>query len=247
MVLIIFRLTAFVLLTVLTQIGGLALLVSLLFKKRLIAFICIYSAMAVLATWVAPLSGRTALKCWGGGALQVQSWFYCATNRNYVSTELEKVLTDAADVVDRAYPGTKTLVLDANFPFITGFPLLPHLSHDDGDKADLAFYYKDSDGYRGGETRSPVGYFAFEDGTTECPSDWPSLRWNFRSLQWLWPEYLIESNRTRVLISTLVADRRVGKVLLKPHLKSSLGLKAGKIRFQGCRAARHDDHIHVQL
>ena len=36
-------------------------------------------------------------------------------------------------------------------------------------------------------------------------------------------------------------------LLLEPHLKTRLKLeKYDKIRFQGCRAARHDDHIHVQ-
>ena len=59
-------------------------------------------------------------------------------------------------------------MLDGNFPFITGFPLLPHLSHDDGEKVDLAFYYADDTGYLRGATRAPIGYFAFEDGTSNC-------------------------------------------------------------------------------
>jgi hypothetical protein len=247
MIAIILRLAAFVFLTILTQIGGIAFVVSLFFKKRLLAFVVLYAGLAVIAIWVAPLSGRTPLKCWGEGSLQVQSWFYCATNRNYVSTELAEVLKDAADAVDKAYPGTETLVLDANFPFLTGFPLLPHLSHDDGEKADLAFYYKDDGDYLAGQTRSPIGYFAFEQGGSDCPRVWPTLRWDFQSFQSLWATHSIEPDRIRFLISTLVADRRVGKIFLEPHLKSSLGLNAGTIRFQGCRAARHDDHIHLQL
>ena len=154
---------------------------------------------------------------------------------------------DAAEAVDKAYPGTETLVLDANFPFLAGFPLMPHLSHDDGEKVDLALFYRGEEGYLVGRTRSPIGYFAFEQGASGCPRTWPTLRWNLRSLQWLWPDYSIEPNRTRVLISALVSDRRVAKIFLEPHLKSSLGLTAKKVRFQGCRAARHDDHIHAQL
>ncbi len=33
----------------------------------------------------------------------------------------------------------------------------------------------------------------------------------------------------------------------KPHLKTRLKLSSAKIRFHGCQAVRHDDHIHVQL
>ncbi|MFT5619364.1 MAG: hypothetical protein ACI85I_002607, partial [Arenicella sp.] len=39
-----------------------------------------------------------------------------------------------------------------------------------------------------------------------------------------------------------------GKVFIEPHLKTRLGLENySKIRFHGCQAVRHDDHIHVQL
>ena len=247
MIAFLFRLSAFVLLTLVTQIGGIAFLLALLFKRRLVAFVILYAVFALGATWMAPMAGRTALACWGDGALQVQSWFYCATNRNYVSTELAGVLKDAADAVNEVYPGTETLVLDTNFPFLTGFPLLPHLSHDDGEKADLAFFYKNEEGYLPGRTRSSLGYFAFEEGSSACPPVWLTLRWDLRPLQSAWPAYALEPERTRFLISALVADKRVGRIFLEPHLKSSLGPDAEKIRFQGCRAARHDDHIHLQL
>lgn len=39
-------------------------------------------------------------------------------------------------------PQIRISYLDANFPFKDGFPLLPHLSHDDGRKVDIAFMYR---------------------------------------------------------------------------------------------------------
>ena len=39
----------------------------------------------------------------------------------------------------------------------------------------------------------------------------------------------------------------IGKDFIEPHLAKRLGATTSKIRFQGCKAARHDDHIHVQL
>lgn len=134
-------------LTVLTQIGGIAWLVGLAFRRRLVAFLLSYVALTLAAMWIAPSFGRVALSCTQSGALEVQSWVYCALNRTYVSPELADVLSDTAAEMDRRYTGTKTLVLDANFPFFDGFPLLPHLSHDDGEKVDLAFYYQNAGGY----------------------------------------------------------------------------------------------------
>ena len=237
-----------VLLTALTQLGGIAWGLSRLFRRPLLAFAGLYLGLAVLAVWVAPMTGRTALSCFERGPLQVQSWFYCATNRSYVTPELKALLQDAAAEVEADHPGTQTLVLDAGFPFFAGFPLLPHLSHDDGEKVDLAFYYADTAGrYLPGQTRSPIGYFAFEQDTSSCPDQWASLRWDLAWLQPLWKTYGLEPDRNRLLIETLARDPRVGKIFVEPHLQQSLTLADDKIRFQGCRAARHDDHIHLQL
>ncbi|MEP2718557.1 hypothetical protein [Pseudophaeobacter sp.] len=239
---------AVILLTLLTQLGGIAWALSRLTARPLLAFVGLYAGLTALAIWVAPLTGRTALSCFDQGPLQVQSWFYCASNRSYVTPELKTALQEASATVDAAYPGTQTLVLDAGFPFLTGFPLLPHLSHDDGEKVDLAFYYADAAGeYSPGQTRSPIGYFAFEQGETSCPDQWLSLRWDLAWLQPLWKTYGLKPNRNRLLIETLVDDPRIGKIFVEPHLQESLGLSGSKIRFQGCRAARHDDHIHLQL
>lgn len=129
----------------------------------------LYSGLSLAAIWAAPHFGRVALSCWHQGPLQMQSWLYCGLNRNFVTPELAKALQETAASVDTAFPGTVTQVLDANFPFLEGFPLLPHLSHHDGSKADLAFYYSDASGYVPKATRSPIGYFAFEQGGRSAP------------------------------------------------------------------------------
>jgi hypothetical protein len=127
-------------LTVLTQVGGLAWLIALGFRRRLLAIGLAYLGLSLAAVAAAPLAGRVVLNCTADGPLQMQSWVYCALNRAYVTPDLRDVLERTADTMARRYPGTVTLVLDANFPFVAGFPLLPHLLHDDGEKVDLAFY-----------------------------------------------------------------------------------------------------------
>ncbi|MDX8355415.1 hypothetical protein [Cognatiyoonia sp. IB215182] len=234
-------------LTILTQIGGIAWLIALFFRQKVFVFPLTYTALTAAAVWIAPSFGRVALNCFENGPLQVQSWMYCALNRNYVTPELREVLIDTAKEMDRQYPGTETLVLDASFPFLDGFPLLPHLSHDDGEKADLAFFYRDETGYLPGATRSPIGYFAFEPGPTDCTPRWPTLRWDFDAIQPLWRDYELDEARMAAVMRILATDARVGKTFIEPHLVQSLRIAHPRIRFQGCRAARHDDHIHFQL
>ncbi|MEO9824338.1 MAG: hypothetical protein ABJF50_07985 [Paracoccaceae bacterium] len=234
-------------LTLLTQVGGLAWFCALFFKRRFLTFTFAYVALSLSAVFIAPSFGRVALPCHSGGPMKMQSVMYCALNRHYVVPEMRDVLSDTASEIARIYPGTLTLILDASFPFFDTFPLLPHLSHDDGQKADIAFYYQSDGAYLPGKTRSPVGYFAFENGMTTCPPNAISLRWNARALQPLWPDWQLEPERTRAVMRILANDLRVGKMFIEPHLTTRLQISSEKIRFQGCRAARHDDHIHVQL
>ena len=247
MIRILFHFSVILGLTILTQIGGLAWLIALFFRWKILTFLLTYTALTIATIWVAPNFGRVALNCFDDGSLQVQSVMYCALNRNYVAPELAQVLADTADEVNQRFPETATLVLDANFPFLDGFPLLPHLSHDDGDKVDLAFYYESEGKYLKGATRSPIGYFAFEQGQTDCIPKWPTLRWDFDILQPLWRSYILDTGRNKAVLQILSNDDRVGKIFVEPHLVKSLDVAHPKIRFQGCRAARHDDHIHLQL
>ncbi len=99
-------------------------------------------------------------------------------------------------------------------------PLLPHLSHGDGRKVDLAFFYRGAAGYAPGLAPSPIAYWAFE-----TPRTGAMLRW----------------------LAGPGAEIGVRKILLEPHLAARLGATGPLVRFQGCRAARHDDHVHVDI
>ncbi len=236
-----------IILTVVSQLGGLAWFIALFFRRRILIFSTAYIALSLSALWIAPMLGREPLACITGNALQMQSKIFCALNRQYVTRDLKGVLIDYAAKMESAFPDTTTLVLDANFPFVSGFPMLPHLSHSDGRKVDLAYYYQDDSGYLPGVTRSPIGYFAFEDGPTDCPHNTITLRWDMAWLQGLWPDYRPEPSRMKIALHLLTTDERVGKVFIEPHLRERFEVQSSKIRFQGCRAARHDDHIHVQM
>lgn len=234
-------------LTILTQLGGLAWGLALFTRWRWRAFPLIYLAIWAVAQLLAPLAGRQPLPC-TGAPLRMQSIFYCAALRNFVVPELADLAHDAAARVADKHPGTITLALDGGFP-IPGLPMLPHLSHTDGRKLDFALFYKNSTGdYLPGKTQAPLGYFAFETRDhPQCPAAFPTLRWDFRWMQAFYPDRPIDDLRTKALGQALLDDPRLGKMLLEPALAGRLGLADPKLRFQGCRAARHDDHFHVQL
>lgn len=236
-----------VLLTILTQLGGIAWLISLAFKRRILAFLTGYAALSLSATVIVPQFGRVPLPCISNGPLQPQSLIYCALNRHYVTPELRQTALDFADTMNAKHPDTTTLTLDANFPFGTGFPLLPNLSHNDGRKLDQALFYSKDGSDLPQRSRSPIGYFAFEDGPSSCPQTFPTLRWDLVWLQTLRPNYDLDSPRMTDAFRLLAHDPRIGKVFIKPHLQKRFGNGSDKLRFQGCRAAKHDDDIYIQL
>lgn len=248
------RLPIIVLLTVLTLTGGLAWLIAILFASRrklgtfLLVFLVAYTALWGAVRFAAPQFDRVAIPCIDNGPTRARalSPLYCVMNRTYVSTDLA-VLTDAlATHMHDQFPGSRVRVLDGGFP-VPNLPLLPHLSHSTGDQLDLAFWYD------GGKWRSPIGYWAFEDPRPEDPAlcddtDGLSLRWNMTALQALMRDLPLDEARTAEAIRWLDANLPdTGKLFLEPHLTDRLGVTGDKIRFQGCRAARHDDHIHIQL
>lgn len=254
---------AFLGLTLLTQVGGVVWLVAWGLARviaspgwrRGVLTIGLFAVLYGSATaWVVPalaaLGGRVPLPC--SAAVHP---LYCVLNRHYVDPRLEALLTRLSADLATSHPDTTTRFLDANFPFVTGFPLLPHLSHDDGRKLDLALYYTDANGrYLPGRTRSPIGYFAFEQPEPTAPSTCPpallTLRWDMVWLQAQWPDMKLDSTRTRAAVDWLIAHAdalAIDRLFLEPHLARRLGVESPLVRFQGCRAARHDDHIHVQL
>lgn len=256
------------LLTMLTQVGGIILWGSLPllaripfsgpFKRRtaqLLLFGVLYLfSILVMLPLLAPLNGRVPLPWVATSAIPLQpvNLGYCVLARNYVRPPVRQLLERVAISVSHQSPGTTVQYLDANFPFFNGFPLLPHLSHHDGRKVDLAFMYQDVHTHQPLQTPpSPIGYWVYEQPAEHEPQpchgvhSW--LRWDFNWLQPVFAFAEIDLERTELMVQALLNDPAVQKMLLEPHLKQRLRLQSSKVRFQGCRAARHDDHIHVQI
>jgi hypothetical protein len=228
-------------LTVLTQIGGVIPLIAWLLAFRLVflhgrarmaAVAAIFVVLHVIASeTVVPLAAshiadrvrlhRVRLPC--GWARPAMLWpasaIICLANRNYVTGRADHLAMALAMDARAGDSASRILYLDAGFPFFDGWPLLP---------------------------RSPIGCGAFEQPgagrAASCPDgDWPDLPWNLGWLQPLFPDHVVDRERTAAMQRWLVEPGRqygVRRVLVEPHLEATLGVASDMLRFQGCHAAR---------
>lgn len=261
------------LLTAVTQIGGIVFLISLsisglidrsLSKRwtrvivKVLSFATLYLVFVfVIVPLTARSFGRVPLPIFENRNLKPANIWTCLLNRNYVRPQLRDIAYKVAEGMNNKFPGTTINYLDANFPFINKFPLLPHLSHNDGKKLDLSFQYNDSrTGQMTNDIPSFIGYGICEepkDGEENKPEDCDKKGyWQYNLLRYNVSQsnkkkFTLDNKRTKGLVNSFASQVGVGKIFIEPHLKTRLGLTSSKIRFHGCQAVRHDDHIHVQL
>ena len=248
-------------LTVLTQVGGLIWLgVRLSYRtKHLWRRRALYLAVYLLATLflvpqLAKLNGRVSLPMGKSDHLRPHTYWTVLLNRQYVTFELRERLMAVADRLGDQFPDAQISYLDANFPFWNNFPLLPHLSHDDGRKLDLAFHYT-KDGEATNAKPAFSGYGAFVEPPTNSGTRHDQCKaagyWQYDFSRYLSfgrrKDLEFDPVRTRDLILELIKEVPDSKVLLEPHLRERMGLSANQVRWQGCHAVRHDDHIHWEI
>lgn len=262
-----------IILTLVTEVGGFLLWIAFgitaiirHFRKvprgvlTTAIFILLYSICSTfLLPTLAPIFGKVPLNCFSNPThpYEANSPLFCALNRHYVNPGLKKVLEELSVHMASEYPNTTVSYLDANFPLLNSVPLLPHLSHNDGKKLDLAFFYqrkKDNKPIAKGGAWF-LGYFAFSPAWSEdighiANSNNGIFRWNVRWLQSFFKELDLDNERTSELVRYLCNDeaaKQVQRVFIEPYLKKTLNVHSDKIRFAGRHAARHDDHVHIQI
>lgn len=261
--------------TLLTQVGGIAVLLAAgmhqvlthglnrKWSRRIVFTGLVLVTYSMMTLFVIPplakMAGRPALPCVAspGVGYAARSLLTCALNRNYAVPQIHLMLQRLARDMDAQLPPTIIGYLDAGFPFFDWFPMLPHLSHSDAKRIDLSFFYVDGAGiYQPLKTPSPVGYWAFIDPVQDEPQpcqgrrDIASLRWNMAWFQPLLSQMQPDFVRTRFMLRWLTDEGPrygVRRILLEPHLKQRFMPVSNIVRFQGCRAARHDDHVHIDI
>ena len=243
-------------LTVLSQVGGLIWFVSVLFsvkfkkrKRYLFPLLYLVFNLLIIPT-IANALGRERLPVFNS-QLKPRNLVYPLLFRNYVKPELRDLLENS--VHQLMYSNITITYLDANFPFFDGFPLLPHLSHSDGKKIDISFQYLDQKGVPTDKKPSVSGYGIYVSSKNTTSKNCLSKGY----WQYDFPKYLtfgkinelaLDEKNTSALIKELLNNSSTQKIFIEPYLKQQLQLQNySKIRFHGCQAVRHDDHIHVQI
>lgn len=197
-------------------------------------------------------AGLVPLPC-RDGPIQPVAQRYCKDRKHYVTPSARAALLLAAEAVRRDHPGAVVRYMEASWP--SGVrPMPPHLSHGDGRQIDLVLFYEDRNGRPLARPAKPYGrhapgYGAFEPPRRETgrvckgaktPHNQPDPP--------LSRSWRLDDARTAALVRRLSADPEVRRIFIEPHLKQRLGFAGDpKVRFAGCQAARHDDHIHVDF
>ncbi len=254
----------FLFLTLISQIGGVVYLLSASIAKRvntsfrfkkIVIFIPVYFIFTfLLVPLIAPLFGRE--KVVNNACIKPVSCYIVLLNRNYVTSEMNELLLNVSEKLNCQKTGIQLRYLDACFPFINGFPLLPHLSHNDGKKIDLSLVYENANGEIINKSKSNSGYGVF---VSRKPNEFnlAELAKINGYIQYDYPKYLtfgkinkelrFSEKGTKSLLKAILEEENIGKIFIEPNLKKRMNLSDKRIRFQGFGSVRHDDHIHIQL
>jgi len=245
-----------VFLTITTQVGGLIWIFSILIasklkKKKQIVFPLVYLIFNLLIVPpIASFFGREKLPVFSD-SIKSHNIAYSLLFRNYVSKKLKTVLINSSQSLVKE--DIIITYLDANFPFINGFPLLPHRSHNDGNKIDISFMYKTNEGVSTRKKPSLSGYGKYvKDENYTSNNCLKKGYWQYDFSKYLTfgiiNDLTFDNSKTKKIITTFLSQKNIDKIFIEPYLKENLGLtNYSKIRFHGCKAVRHDDHIHLQI
>jgi len=267
------HLLIFALLTILTQIGGIVYLLSFYtdtitdqlnsnsyarYTYRLAGFVVLYLVISfTVVPPIAKMFGRVPLPVFKTNHVEPINIITCIANRHYVRPKLRNITFEIGQKLHSKFPGATVKYMDANFPFMNHFPLIPHLSHHDGKKLDVAFCYVDK--ATGAATNAYPPHIAYGVSEEPLPNEYDRPQECVRKG---YPYYVFMSKMVSkgdkdrfafdvksnaYMVNLFINQPAISKILIEPHLKSRLGLKSGKVRLHQCGSVRHDDHIHVQI
>ena len=266
----------FVILTALSQVGGLILLLWLqlyhFFKKRFKnawvrrgvhvgGFVVFYLfLMFVIIPPLARIQDRVPLPMSKSGALVPVTYWTAIFGRNYIKSEGRAKLENIAEAYVKKHPDLKVKYMDCNYPFRINMPgtknvwilegLLPHITHD-GTKADIALVYNDKNGLSSNLTPTAFGYGSSVDPLptetcTPCACE-HSGYWQYSFMYRNIPRTDYPLNNELSTELIKLFDRNLPyTIFLEKHLQQRFNLH-GNFSQAGCHSVRHDDHFHVTL
>lgn len=259
-----------VLLTLMSQTGGVLLFIFLCVRpflpkmknkalnrvRNLVAFLLFYSAVNfILIPPIAKGFGKVPMPVFSK-TLQAHRLAYAFLNRHYVTPRMRAEVIRAAEELNKTYPGTIVTYLDGSHPI--GHPrLYPHIRHKSGKKLDICFFYKNK---QTGESLGNPSFFGYGffvpvlAGERDLPSEcerrgaWQYSLTGKLVLPSTGQDLEIDARKNQDFLQILTNRKEVRRIFIEPHLKQRFGMQNNdKLRFHGCWAVRHDDHLHLEV
>lgn len=260
----IFHLIMIILLTAISQVGGLIWFVVFFgfliirfktpFLVKLTTFAGVYlMSVLFLVPNLAEQFGRKQLPSDKNGNLIPHNNIYVLLNRNYVTPRLHDELIKVSNKVNSLNPELKMVYMDGSFPFIDGWSIPPHFRHDDGTKIDLTFAYT-KNGKQVNHGASFTGYGNYVphlqgeyNQTKECLSN-GNIQYDFsKYAAFTKYDQEFDAANTALIINSLLAIPKARRIFIEPNLKKRMRIYDDRVKFAGCWTVRHDDHLHFQL
>lgn len=259
------------LLTLLSQIGGVILLIWLLvfwsFKKKIknvwarratniFGFMGFYMLFVLaIIPMLARLQHRAPLPMTKSGNLVPVTYWNVVFMRNYIITSGKEKMVKIADEFAQKHPGLKVKYMDCNYPFlfVKGRwileSLFPHITHR-GNQADIAFIYNDKNGIPTNYTPTAIGYGSSVDPLPNepcTPCNCEKSNWQYSFMHNTLPKknYRLNNNLSSFLVQ-LAKKRTSGNIIIEKHLQKRFNLH-GAFTEAPCKSVRHDDHFHVKF
>ena len=247
----IIHLVAVILLSLLSQVGGIIWIFVFLtlqilrpkmaFLMKLLCFVGFYLfCVFYVIPPIAAQFGKVPLPHSENGDLIPHNALYYVLNRNYVTPETRKVLLRTANDVNDLNPDLKLVYLDSSFPFSKEMPLPPHISHSSGKKVDLTFAYT-KNGKLVNHGSSFTGYGNFVKPRSgeynqpeKCIRDGHYLYDYSKYAGFGKKEVTFDEANTKLIITALLANSETRRIIVETHVKQRLGITNGKVKFAGC-------------
>lgn len=236
-----------IILTILSQIGGIILIIWIILyhfiKKKItnksiricanyIGFILFYLFFVfIIIPLLAKIQDREPLPISKSGNLIPVSYWTAIFNRNYIKSEGKTKLEEIANNFEKKYPELKVKYMDCNFPFRINIKgknntwilegLIPHITHD-GNKVDLALVFNDDIDKPSNLTPTAIGYgsSALPLPNETCrPCECDTTNWQYSFMYRNLPSSKLNLNEK--LTSELIVDLinyGAKNIIIEPHL-----------------------------
>jgi hypothetical protein len=237
----------FIILTILSQVGGIILIIWIILfhsiKKKItnksikicanyFGFILFYLFFVfIIIPLLAKIQDREPLPFSKSGNLIPVSYWTAIFNRNYIKSEGKNKLEEIANTFVKNNPEIKVKYMDCNFPFrinINGSSnvwilegLIPHITHD-GNKVDLALVFNDDIDKPSNLTPTAIGYGSSAlplPNETCTPCDCDKTNWQYSFMYRNLPSSKLNLNEklTSELIDDLI-NYGAKNIIIEPHL-----------------------------